>query len=246
LTYSNQPPLIRVHFFGYIFSPHLIPTLCVLLLLPLLISLGVWQLNRANEKEALTQNFLASGLLALTDLKNVQNKTLQYRQIQARGSFDTQHLILIDNKIYQKKPGYYVFSPFILKDSAQRLFVNRGFVASSRRDKLPTLITPPGERVITGLIYFPGKSFLLKKDTLKNESPLIVQAINIKEMEKQLNQSFYPFYLLLQQGETSSLIKDWHPVSFPPYRHRGYAIQWFSLAFTLIIIYLVLNTSRSA
>ncbi len=236
---------MSVHFFGYVFSPSLLPTLCVICLLPILINLGIWQLHRAAQKKHWEQLFSSkSTLLALNEIKQLEDRQLRYRSIQVRGSFDPAHLIYLDNKIHQQQVGYHIFSPFFVRDSKRVLLVDRGFVPAHDRHSLPTIHTPKNELSLKGLIYFPENTFLLKKDLNPASWPLLVQSIKLKELEKVLRKPLYPFYLLLQEGEDSFLIKDWHPVSFPSYRHTGYAIQWFLLAFTLVVIYLIVNISR--
>jgi surfeit locus 1 family protein len=41
-------------------------------------------------------------------------------------------------------------------------------------------------------------------------------------------------------------VRNWAPPGFPPMRHIGYAVQWFALALTLFVIYVVTNTRRDA
>jgi surfeit locus 1 family protein len=245
LAYSKLP-LIRVHLFGYIFSPALLPTLGVLFFFPLLVTLGIWQLHRAAAKQVIEQEYLNQEITSIATLQNPQNRGLHYRRLQAKGFFDTKHVIFLDNKTYHQKVGYHVFSPFIVNKTKQTLLVDRGFIAINCRKTIPLIPPPPrGEQLISGFIYFPSRAFLLKKEIPQNHWPRIVQAINLEEIGKSLHKNIYPFYLLLYKGENSGLIRDWNPVNFPSYRHIGYAIQWFLLALTLIIIYLILNTSKA-
>lgn len=240
----SKLPRIRVHLFGYIFSPALIPTLATALLLPLLISLGIWQLHRATEKRQLEHDI--SSQTAPTNVLTLKEMTkdLRYRPVEAIGYFDNQHLIFLDNKIYKNHIGYQVFSPFILKNDQRFLLVNRGFIAISNRHDLPSIAPINGTRKIMGLMYFPSKQLTLKQEQPQFNWPLVLQTIELKKLTSLFNRPTFPFYLLLKEGDNSNLIKDWHPVTFPAYRHTGYAIQWFLLAATLVVIYLVLNTSR--
>lgn len=245
MAYSKLPR-IRVHLFGYIFSAGFLPTFATLLLLPLLVHLGTWQLHRAHEKRQLEREF-ANKLnpISIEKVSNSSNKNLRYRSLVAKGWFDNEHIILLDNQLYQHKTGYHVLMPFHLQNESKMLLVNRGFVAVRDRNRLPNIPPISGLRTLTGLIYYPNKTLVLKKDTSSVHWPLRVQSIDMEQLTGLLHQETYPFYLLLRTGENSHLVRDWHPVSFPAYRHTGYAIQWFALALTLVVIYLSLNISRA-
>ena len=48
--------------------------------------------------------------------------------------------------------------------------------------------------------------------------------------------------LLLDASSPDGYQRNWRPsVGFPPERHLGYAIQWFALAVTLIVIFVALS-----
>ncbi|MBA2653690.1 MAG: SURF1 family protein [Gammaproteobacteria bacterium] len=238
-------PRIRVHLFGYLFSPAWVPTLGILALLPLLLSLGVWQLHRAEAKKIIEREYATSKPILLSELNEPNNKLLQYKQLKVTGRFDNQHLFFLDNKTYNNQAGFQILSPFILADNKRVLLVNRGFLSVKNRNELPEIPASEGIRTLVGLIYFPSKTFVLKKEPVLYKWPLILQATDFAVIDKALNEKTYPFYLLIQTGDNSALIRDWKPVSFPSYRHLGYAVQWFLLALTLIIIYITLNTSRA-
>jgi surfeit locus 1 family protein len=50
--------------------------------------------------------------------------------------------------------------------------------------------------------------------------------------------------VLLDPGEPDGYVRDWSPPGFPPMRHIGYAVQWFALALTLFILWVVTNLRR--
>jgi surfeit locus 1 family protein len=52
--------------------------------------------------------------------------------------------------------------------------------------------------------------------------------------------------ILLDAGEPDGYVRNWAPPGFPPMRHIGYAVQWFALALTLFVIYVVTNLRRDA
>jgi len=52
--------------------------------------------------------------------------------------------------------------------------------------------------------------------------------------------------VLLDAAQPDGYVRDWGPPGFPPMRHLGYAVQWFALALTLFVIYVVTNLRRDA
>ena len=50
--------------------------------------------------------------------------------------------------------------------------------------------------------------------------------------------------VLLDAGEPDGYVRNWTAPGFPPMRHIAYAVQWFALALTLFIIYMVTNLRR--
>lgn len=238
-------PKIRVHLFGYLFSPNWAATLATMLLLPLLLHMGFWQLDRAAQKRALERDFNhRSKTMTLNDIKLFPDSMLRYQVLQVRGHFDNSQIIYVDNKSYQHHYGVEVLTPFILDGSNKVLLINRGFAAVKDRHQLPQVPKIIEERTLTGLIFFPAKPFLLKKEVWDQKWPMMIQGIDLNDLSHKIKGDLLPFILLQKSNDESLLVKDWHPVNFPSYRHTGYAVQWFLLALTLSIIYLKLNLKR--
>jgi surfeit locus 1 family protein len=238
-------PQIRVHLFGYLFSPGWFPTVAMLALFALLTSLGFWQLDRAKQKRVIEQSLAKSATsLTLEQISNPHDRRINYQTLNVSGQFDTQHLIYLDNKIMKHQPGVNVLTPLIIPGRSALLLVNRGFLARPDRTTLPKVTTTANNRFLSGRIYFPSKSFLLKKDIPTRSWPRIIQAIDLNKLEQDLHRPVYPFILLQENKDDVNLVREWQIINCPSYRHTGYATQWFALALTLVIIYLKLNLRR--
>jgi surfeit locus 1 family protein len=201
------------------------------LLCCLLLSLGIWQLHRAETKRLL--------LLHVTPIKT-------------KGHYDNNHVFLLDNKFYKHQIGYEVLTPFIINNN-KLILVNRGWIArDANKYPLPPVIPEAiseatiGEQIISGILYKPPeKPFLLKKTLLLNNNwPLVIQAIEIKNLQEKLKKNIYPVIIWLDKNNKNCFSCDWHPVVMPPEQHRAYAIQWFALALTLFIICIILNINN--
>jgi len=221
-----------------------------------LLSLGFWQLNRAEEKQTLLDHFTVNQQAAAAPLANLLPVTVQqrYQKIIVQGHFDNQHSFLIDNRTYNNQVGYYVITPFVLKAplSTTILLINRGFVPrGAQRADLPRIPDVTGEQTITAIIDFPSQDpFLLGEnyDPTKVSWPLILQQPITVDMSHVLHQAVYPFIALLYDS-CCGFQTDWQPAQqMPPSTHHGYAVQWFALAVTWLILtsYLYIRRKRRA
>ncbi len=237
------------------FKPKLLPTVATLLILPILIALGFWQLDRAEQKRvilaAVTQKMNSETLNKLPTENNIKNS--QYQHIKLQGRFDSSHLIYIDNKIIFGKVGYYVVSPFLVSDSNKQVLVNLGWVSMGKsRQDLPTVKIPEGIVTITGRI----KTNVDQVFSLSEQSfdvvdwPLVVQWISPQQLSNLLKINIQPLMILLDtpKGESNEYEKqfkrEWKYISSSPDMHTSYAMQWFSLAFVLVLIYIGVNTKK--
>ena len=120
-----------------IFDPRLFTTFLTIVLIAALLALGRWQLWRADAKRALDDRFAAGADATRT----IDRETLplpRYQHIEASGAYDSERQVLIDNMSSgQGRAGYYVITPFALRDGGW-ILVNRGWVPVGRsRAELP-------------------------------------------------------------------------------------------------------------
>lgn len=231
----------------YCFSPRWLPTLATLLVLPLLISLGVWQLHRAAEKRVLQDYYQARAQAAPIDINHLSTiqKDLQFYSVMMTGHFDNAHTFLLDNKFYQHKVGYQVITPFMVKDNNKVVLINRGWIPQGNdRQQLPEILGVKGEVVLRGIVSVPEKTFTLGHDNNNLIWPKRVEDINLLVMAKMLQQPVYPFVVLLSTDSPYGFSREWQPFNGKIASHYGYAFQWFALAITLLIIFLAVNTHK--
>jgi surfeit locus 1 family protein len=238
------------------FRPTLWPSLATLVLLPVLIGLGHWQLERAAWKQGLVDAHAARIVEPAQPLRSVLASSaagtdLEYRQVTAQGSYDLEHQLLLDNQIYQGQAGYHVITPLHLEggeSSGEWVLVNRGWVPlGESRSQLPAM-TGPAERImLRAMIKLPpGKAFGPEAVEGSGASwPQLIQQLEIGPIGKRLGRPLLPMVLLLDKAESGGFVRDWKPVyGITPDKHRAYAAQWFTLALVLLLIYIGVNTRR--
>lgn len=223
-------------------------TLFTLLLLPLLISLGFWQLQRAEEKAALALAFerqQASPPAPLTSLVGAPAAELAYRPVVLRGRYIAGRDLLLDNRTRGGRYGNEVLSVFELENGSLAL-VNRGWLpADPARRVLPEVPAVPGESLtVTGSVYVaPGEPYLLADQPLAEAWPQRIQAVEMDKVAALLDEPLFPYPVRVNAGEPGALQADWQVINASPARHRGYAVQWFSMAAVLALLYLLRSTN---
>lgn len=243
---------------SFVFAPSVIPTLVGAALLALLLSLGFWQLERAEEKETLLATFdrraQAPALeLNLTAAQSPAEKTsVEFRRVVARGRLDVEHQFLLDNRTHHGRAGFHVLTP--LRSSGGRgVLVNRGWIpVGEYRDQLPALgIKPPApsDLEVEGVASLPREDQLVLGPTGYEASatrwPRVVQRVEVKSIESALGYPLLPLVIQLAPTNPYGYLRLWTAyIGIGPQRHRGYAVQWFALASALLVIYIVVNTRR--
>lgn len=234
---------------GLQFRPSRYPTLAFLLLFPLLVSLGLWQLDRAKQKEAL-QAALSERVDELPldlDLVRDLGPDDRFRPARARGHYLPGQQWLQDNRVHAMQAGYHVYSLFELAGSRRTLLVNRGWVpVGASRTELPELPLPTGELSLTGQLNPPASvGIALGEVDYRRMGLTVLPYLEIHKLGQAIARDLLPLALVLDEGQPGVLTRDPLPVTeMGPEKHLGYAVQWFGLATALLMIYVGLNTRR--
>ena len=231
------------------FAPGRWPTVITLVVFGILVSLGFWQLDRADQKRALLAQYHAGADASpiRLDARVRSLDGLQYQLATATGSYDGDHQFLLDNRTHNGVAGYQVLTPLKLAGGAG-LLVNRGWVPlPGSREVLPQVPVDDDERTVTGRIRQPSlKGFSLGGEQPRTGWPYRIQRVDIDRLAHELDYPLLPAELLLGPGQPDGYVRDWRPLTFGPERNVGYAVQWFSMAAVLLVIYLMVNTKRTA
>jgi surfeit locus 1 family protein len=232
-----------------IFSPRPFTTLLTLALLAMLLSLGRWQLQRADEKRVLYDSF-AAGSDATRSIDVGTPALPRYQHVEARGHYDESRQVLIDNMFDGEKVGYDVITPFELQGGGWVL-VNRGFVplGKSRADH-PAVPVSGDTRVIRGRAdHLPAAGIQMgQRAVLAPPFPVVANFPTHDELLQLLQEPQWTAagdVIALDAAEPDGYARHWAPPGFPPIRHVGYAVQWFGLAIALLVIYWVTNFKRA-
>ena len=219
-------------------SRFFIPASLIIATLVLLISLGFWQLDRADEKRAIEDQVASanSGDVELvTSVEFLKDK--EYYHVRLQGSYISDKQFIYDNQIVDQISGYYVLTPFILKGASKAVLINRGFIPwSGRRDKLANVDIGEKLTEVKVQISIPIKRMELKVSETTGDFPVLIQALNLDEMSTIASLDFASVIGLLNPESENGFVRQWEPYTGSIERHIGYAIQWFLMAFVLAFI----------
>ena len=124
----------------------LIPTLMTLVMLPVLIGLGAWQLERKHWKEDLIARLAAGRAAAPVSLKDVwdryrKGENVEYTRVRVTGTFEhgTEHHVYAPR---EQSQGFDVYT--VLNSSEGLVYVYRGWVPDKLEGPSGTGLWPTG------------------------------------------------------------------------------------------------------
>lgn len=228
------------------FKPTLVPTAAAIAGIVITALLGDWQLNRAAQKADLQARLqqAARGPAVAIGRELVDAAAVLYHPVEARGQLDAERTVYIDNRVHQGSVGYLVASPLRIAGSDRYVLVERGWVAAlPDRKTLPAVATPPGEVEIKG-IASPGNPRLFELSS-QVQAGKLWQNLTVDRYRNRFGIDLQPIIVQQHNALPDGLVRDWPPPSLGIERHRGYALQWFAMAFAILILYVVLNVRRN-
>ncbi|HLG01214.1 MAG TPA: SURF1 family protein [Acidimicrobiia bacterium] len=217
------------------------------------VRLGIWQLDRLDQRRDFNRRVEAAGANApapLDDLVPAASNGVEdgeFRRAVAEGTWDTDREMLVLSKSLVGTPGQHVVTPLLLDDGTAVL-VERGFVPVVDPDaRVPVrAIAPRGAVTVEGVVHQSqsGGRFLPSSDDAVAAGTIgHLTRIDVPLIDKQLPYDLRPGYLRVEaelaQGAGIT------PTPLPPPElgdgpHLGYAFQWFSFAVVFVAGWVVL------
>ena len=225
--------------FNVRFTPRLGMSLLAILSILLFVRLGLWQVQRANEKKQMLAAHYQLAKQAPIVWQSSDNLPRQYQPLKITGKYFAKTLLL-DNQHYQHQFGYQVISPLMLGDG-KIILIDRGWLPGDvTRQTLPRINIPDGPIEVMGSAYYPSsKNWLLGQMVEKEEADAaVIELIEPELIAQFLHKSVYPFIIRLDNQADQGFVREWAIVSMPPERHYAYALQWFAMALVVLIIFL--------
>ncbi len=183
-------------------------------------SLGLWQLDRASQKEKLS-----------SVRQNVQ-------PIKLSGQWAAPQTLYVDNRQMNAKQGFFVVTPLITSNTdyvlALRGWIPRDFMD---RKKLALIETPTGMVTIEARALPDPTPPAVFAKAAASEYP-IVASIDLAALGAALPDKVYKGMVQQVGAASEGLKRDWYEPASGIEKHYGYAFQWFAMCAVLAGLYL--------
>jgi surfeit locus 1 family protein len=222
------------------FRPGWALTAVLALLAAIFLSLGSWQLERATSKELTQSAFDTAPLVTSLD-----GTAPAWARARLFGRMDPERHLMLDNKLFQGRAGVHVLTPFETREG-DLLLVNRGWLPlPPDRSSLPAVPTPDGELELLGRlapISQPGVQLGEPVALQPDRWPQLMVYPDWARIAAALGRTVHQQVLYLDADNAAGFEdRNWTPFTMGPDRHRAYAVQWYGLAVTAIVIWLILG-----
>lgn len=204
--------------------------------LAVLLSLGVWQLERHAWKQELKASLGGRLEAAPTQVTGDETAaTHDYRAASATGRFPPEAAVIrYLTSIKGVGPGFRLISPFEL-ESGRRILVDRGFAPEPLAPRGGDAPSPPdGPAALQGALRWPDEASSFTPEP--NREDALWFARDVASMAAALETEPVLLVLSAPAAETG----DWprpQPVSLAlPDNHFGYALTWFALAGVWVVM----------
>lgn len=245
-------------------------TVVMLVVAATCVRLGIWQLDRLEQRRE--RNALISAQMTAAPIQLsrsvVDSTDLLYRSVELSGTFDHAHSVVLPGRAHHGVPGVHLLTPLLL-DHGRAVLVNRGWVPSPDAATIDlTLFGAPAHVRLDALIVpFPRLPGTGGAATAENTSdtialagtgagtsgdesafPRILYGLDFEALLARLPYEARSIYV---RALPSDEVRDSYPLRLEPPAldegpHLGYAIQWFSFAAIAVVGWATLVLRREA
>jgi surfeit locus 1 family protein len=224
----------------------ILTTLLVLAGTALCIRLGIWQLDRLEQRRAFNRQYETMRTMPAIDLnKQIPEKIseMEWRQVTVQGEYDFENQVALRNQYRGSEYGYHLLTP--VRFNEQAVLVDRGWIPAegNERPKDWEKYNEPGVVSLTGQIRLGQSKPALGgvADALPGDGSRLDVWSNA-DVEKIASQMPYPVLPVYIQPAADEQDDD-PPIPYQPTieitegPHFGYALQWFTFATILFVGY---------
>ena len=192
------------------------------------VALGSWQIVRLNWKNNLIleiENSLKNPPVELTN-SNLEN----YLKIKTSGSIDLEKQIYLYNLNDTGTPGFEVINPILINDT--NYLINRGWIPFEKKNSQE--INVFDENDIIGTLKLQGRKNIFKPDNDLEENYWF--SLNREDILKFTGKEFSKYIIYLNGNY--QVPKPKKITANISNNHQKYALTWFSLAISILLLYL--------
>ena len=239
---------IRIPIGSRVFAPSWFFTALTVLLCIAFFYLGRWQWHRGLQRQLEYDRFAAGAEQVIPLGSRGVNEVARFQRVSVVGHLDPDHQFLLDNRSYQGRPGFDVLTP-LRREDGRTVMVDRGWVPfSGRRSNLPDVgLVAPDTVTVVGRVDnlpAPGLASGRAAPDAKAPWPKVTAFPSMAQLSAALGAPVEPQVILLDPKEADGYVRDWHPPGMEPMRHWSYALQWWSFAVLLFVLWVGLSLRK--
>ena len=207
----------------------------------LTLSAAYWQFKRADYKRELESRFM---VMQARDTLNLNrdfdpSMELEFQKVEAHGTLDSSHRMILDNRILRGQAGYEVLVPLSMTNSDAVVLVNLGWIPRGRNlGQLPDLDIPRSTVLVTGTAVRPGLGALELSDvTIEGD---VWQNLDLARYRAIHSIGVIDYVIQSDSidGIESKFERLWSKPSFGIDTHLSYAGQWILFGFLILFLYI--------
>jgi cytochrome oxidase assembly protein ShyY1 len=229
------------------------------------VSLGRWQLSRAQERQDIAALIEKGRKGEPVDLnaKPTAEQLQAWRPAEVEGIWQPQFNLLLDNRNLDGKPGLWLATPLLLADGSAVLTLRGWFARPIGAKAAPVIPTGAGLQKIKGElalrvprlfelwgardqseshlpVEWPARATQNQSNMLNQDMNNLprLQNIDLDELSKRLGLKFLPVVLMQKDENNDGLKRVWPEPSVDSDKNMGYALQWFGFAAIAAIAWL--------
>lgn len=208
--------------------------------------LGIWQLDRLEQRRAFNAQVTAARAQSVLDLNQqvpADVNELEWRSVQFVGQYDFENQVAIRNQYYGNQYGYHLLTPLLSQGTA--VLVDRGWIPAEgnstpedwrKYDETGEVKVIGQIRLGLGKPAFGGVADALPAD---GSRLALWNNADVSQVAKQVFYPILPVYIQINANASDTE----PPIPFQPEieltegPHFGYAMQWFIFATILFVGY---------
>lgn len=226
-------------------------TLLVVAAAGVMVRLGIWQLDRLDQRRQLNarveaqinaQPFDLNAALADGSMPDLVN--MEYRTVTASGVFDPSNEVALHNQVFENQVGVHLLTPLRLAGTDQSIIVDRGWIPlEDYQAGRASDYGEAGEVMISGRLLRSVETGTIwrKVDPTAAPGERLESLIypNLSRISAQSSYPLLPVYIQAAPGADHAglPIRFEEPIVLSEGSHMGYALQWFGFAITLLAGY---------
>ncbi len=209
--------------------------------------LGIWQLDRLDQRRVFNtqvETMRAAEMLDLNQEAPANINTMEWRAVTISGKYDFENQVVLRNQYNNNLSGYHIITPLLFQGGA--VLVDRGWIPADGNSNPVDWrkYDEAGHVNVTGQIRLGQAQPIFGgvADPQLSPDQTRLDAWNHLNLERIAKQIPYPILTVYVQPDSEDAAS-MPPIAFQPVveltegSHFGYALQWFSFATILFVGY---------